>query len=187
MTRSIRRFLPVLAFAILTGAVAAPLVAQRAALTQEQRDQRWELERELQTLAVVERKVMMPMRDGVRLATDIYRPKNADGHGADRLRQDALQLQLLGRAQRRARRHDARRSTAIKRGYAYVVPERARPLLLRGQLRHPRPADHRRLRRDGLAHEAAVVERQGRHDRLLVDRGVAAGGRLARASRRSPR
>lgn len=31
----------------------------------------------LDSLAVVERKVMMPMRDGVRLATDVYRPKGA--------------------------------------------------------------------------------------------------------------
>ena len=26
-------------------------------------------------IAVIEEKVMMPMRDGIRLATDIYRPK----------------------------------------------------------------------------------------------------------------
>ena len=32
----------------------------------------WE---ELQEIAIIEEKVMMPMRDGVRLATDIYRPK----------------------------------------------------------------------------------------------------------------
>ena len=38
---------------------------------------RWEIEKELQSIAVVERKVMMPMRDGVRLATDIYRPRDA--------------------------------------------------------------------------------------------------------------
>ena len=42
-------------------------------------NRRWETERELQSVAVVERKLLMPMRDGVRLATDIYRPKNASG------------------------------------------------------------------------------------------------------------
>ncbi|AEI48890.1 CocE/NonD family hydrolase [Runella slithyformis] len=31
--------------------------------------------KKLQTIAVIDQKVMMPMRDGVRLATDIYRPK----------------------------------------------------------------------------------------------------------------
>ncbi|MFZ9002696.1 MAG: CocE/NonD family hydrolase [Robiginitalea sp.] len=37
-----------------------------------QNDQLWET---LQELAIVDQKVMLPMRDGVRLATDIYRPK----------------------------------------------------------------------------------------------------------------
>ena len=31
--------------------------------------------RKLNEIAFVDQKVMMPMRDGVRLATDIYRPK----------------------------------------------------------------------------------------------------------------
>ena len=30
----------------------------------------------LKEIAVVDQKVMMPMRDGIRLATDIYRPKS---------------------------------------------------------------------------------------------------------------
>ena len=63
-------------------------------------------ENELQSIAVVERKVMMPMRDGVRLATDIYRPKNATRQGADDLGAHAVQLQLLGHPERRAGRHD---------------------------------------------------------------------------------
>ena len=29
----------------------------------------------LQEIAIIDQKVMMPMRDGIRLATDIYRPK----------------------------------------------------------------------------------------------------------------
>ena len=32
----------------------------------------------LNEIAIVDQKVMVPMRDGVRLATDIYRPKNVD-------------------------------------------------------------------------------------------------------------
>jgi hypothetical protein len=35
--------------------------------------------KELESIATIERKLMVPMRDGVRLATDIYRPKNANG------------------------------------------------------------------------------------------------------------
>ena len=30
---------------------------------------------ELEEIAIVDQKIMMPMRDGIRLATDIYRPK----------------------------------------------------------------------------------------------------------------
>jgi putative CocE/NonD family hydrolase len=53
------------------------VTAQRGgAMTPEQSAARWNVERELQAIAIVERKVMMPMRDGVRLGTDIYRPKD---------------------------------------------------------------------------------------------------------------
>jgi len=50
-------------------------LAQRGAMTPEMAERRWAAEKELASLAVIERKVMLPMRDGVRLATDIYRPK----------------------------------------------------------------------------------------------------------------
>ena len=66
------------------GAVAIGFAQRGAGLAPDQAAKRWETEKELQSLAIVERKVMMPMRDGVRLATDIYRPKNATGEGADR-------------------------------------------------------------------------------------------------------
>jgi len=60
--------------------IAAPLVhAQPAALSATERQKRIDTEKELQSLAFVERKLMVPMRDGVRLATDVYRPKQASG------------------------------------------------------------------------------------------------------------
>lgn len=59
--------------------IAGMQAQQGTALTQEQRDQRLQTEKELESVAIIERKVMMPMRDGIRLATDIYRPKNASG------------------------------------------------------------------------------------------------------------
>ena len=34
------------------------------------------LEKQLESAAIIERKVMVPMRDGKRMATDIYRPKD---------------------------------------------------------------------------------------------------------------
>ena len=64
-----------LAFSLNSGLV---FTQQRGGpLTAEQEAKRWETEKELASVAVIDRKVMMPMRDGVRLATDIYRPKNA--------------------------------------------------------------------------------------------------------------
>lgn len=38
---------------------------------------RWATERELESLAVIERKVMISMRDGVRIPADVYYPKDA--------------------------------------------------------------------------------------------------------------
>jgi putative CocE/NonD family hydrolase len=74
---------------------------------------------ELAEIAIVDQKIMMPMRDGIRLATDIYRPKtdkkvpiifsrtpynfNSWGDGEEK----------IGTARRALE--------AIKRGYAYVV------------------------------------------------------------------
>ena len=76
--------------------------------------------RELQAIAVVDRKVMMPMRDGVRLATDIYRPKDASKKVPT----------IFVRTPYNFNFWDVRNGvpgdmtaalTAVKRGYAYVV------------------------------------------------------------------
>jgi uncharacterized protein len=77
MHRSIRR--TTLALLLVVAASATALAQRGGPLTDEQRARRWTLEEELQSIAIVERKVMVPMRDGVRLATDVYRPKNATG------------------------------------------------------------------------------------------------------------
>src|SRR5689334_25238104 len=49
--------------------------AGRPQVTTEQLDKRRAIENELQSIAIVERKLMIPMRDGVRIATDVYRHK----------------------------------------------------------------------------------------------------------------
>src|SRR5215470_3476326 len=71
--RSRRRLLALLT--TITSA-AALHAQQQSGLNAAEKQRRWDLENELQSIAVVDRKVMMPMPDGVRLATDIYRPKN---------------------------------------------------------------------------------------------------------------
>ncbi len=111
------RLFAALAIALAT---SAALPAQQRGLPPEQATRRWDLERELQTLAVVDRKVMMPMRDGVRLATDIYRPKSATGSVPIVFVKTPYNFNYW----------DVRNGvpsdmtgalTAIKRGYAYVV------------------------------------------------------------------
>ena len=120
MHRSIRRLI-VAASAASVVAAATVVFAQRGGpLTAEQVAQRWATENELQSIAIVERKVMVPMRDGKRMATDVYRPKDTSKKYPDHLCAHAIQLQLLGRAQWRAARPDGELE-AVKRGYAYVV------------------------------------------------------------------
>src|SRR5438132_3312865 len=48
----------------------------RVTLTPEVIARRNSIENELQSVAIVERKLMIPMRDGKRMATDVYRPKD---------------------------------------------------------------------------------------------------------------
>ena len=57
------------------------LLAQRNISPQELetlRARRDSLEQELEKVAIVERKLMIPMRDGVRMQLDVYRPKNVE-------------------------------------------------------------------------------------------------------------
>lgn len=59
--------------------LAVPGHAQGTPADTELVARRHALEAELQSRAVVERKLMIPMRDGVRLATDVYRPRDVEG------------------------------------------------------------------------------------------------------------
>jgi putative CocE/NonD family hydrolase len=63
--------------AILAALLAAAAHAQPGAtLTPQAAAARTATEKELASIAVIDRKVMVPMRDGKRMATDIYRPKD---------------------------------------------------------------------------------------------------------------
>lgn len=75
--------------------------------------------KELESIAIVDQKIMMPMRDGVRLATDIYRPKtdkkvpiifSKTPYNFNTWRDGELSTRTLKRA-----------LEVVKRGYAYVV------------------------------------------------------------------
>ncbi|MFT4850821.1 MAG: putative CocE/NonD family hydrolase [Sediminicola sp.] len=73
----------------------------------------------LNEIAIIDQKVMVPMRDGVRLATDIYRPKNVDKapiifsrtpYNFNSWRDGEENTRTANQAYE-----------AVKRGYAYVV------------------------------------------------------------------
>ncbi len=105
--------------ALCAGAIAT-VRAQQGTLTPAEREQRVRTEKELESVAIIERKVMVPMRDGIRLGTDIYRPKNASGKVPV----------IWVRTPYNFNFWDVRNGvpadmtaalTAVKRGYAYVL------------------------------------------------------------------
>lgn len=102
-------------------AMTLPLMAQRGgALSPDQAARRWSAERELQEVAVVERKVMVPMRDGIRLATDVYRPKGASGPVPTIWVRTPYNVNFWDVANG-VPSDMTQALTAVKRGYAYVV------------------------------------------------------------------
>jgi hypothetical protein len=108
----------VFASILATGAVT---IAQRGGtLSADQVAQRWSVEKELQSIAVVERKVMMPMRDGVRLATDVYHPKNAAGKVPTIFVRTPYNFNYWD-VRNGVPRDMTQMLTAVKRGYAYVI------------------------------------------------------------------
>jgi putative CocE/NonD family hydrolase len=112
----------IIRWSVLALALPAFLSAQppRAPLTPEQIAERWELENELQDIAVVERKLMVPMRDGVRLATDVYRPRNASGKVPIVWVRTPYNFNFWD-VRNGAPSDMTAALTAVKRGYAYVV------------------------------------------------------------------
>ena len=74
MHRTVRALMFAVAAAV---AATTSVPAQRPApLTDSAKAERWQIENELASLAIIERKVMIPMRDGIRIPADIYRPRD---------------------------------------------------------------------------------------------------------------
>ncbi len=119
MTRTARHFILAVVVALVS---AAGLIhaQQGGTLTEAQKAQRWAAENELQKLAVVDRKVMMPMRDGVRLATDVYRPKSVTGKVPTIWVRTPYNFNFWD-IQNGVPADMTAALTAIKHGYAYVV------------------------------------------------------------------
>src|SRR4051812_34028039 len=96
--------------------------AQRtqAQIDAETRQRRNQIETELESIAVVERKVMVPMRDGTRMQADIYRPKDTKAQYPTIFSRTPYNFNWwdvrLG-----APRDMTTILDAVKRGYSYVV------------------------------------------------------------------
>jgi putative CocE/NonD family hydrolase len=74
---------------------------------------------ELEEFAIIDQKIMMPMRDGIRLATDIYRPKT-DKKVPIIFSRTPYNFNSWGDGKQKTR--TAKKALeAVKRGYAYVV------------------------------------------------------------------
>ncbi len=78
-----------------------------------------EILQKLEAIAIIDQKVMMPMRDGVRLCTDIYRPKT-DQPVPIIFSRTPYNFNSWGDGERKTRTAE-RAYEAVKRGYAYVV------------------------------------------------------------------
>jgi putative CocE/NonD family hydrolase len=115
-------FLRLLLLIWLVAATGAPALvrAQQGTLNAADKQRRWDVENELQSIAVVERKLMLPMPDGVRLATDIYRPKNA-GAGVPVIWVRTPYNFNFWDVHNGVPADMTAALTAVKRGYAYVV------------------------------------------------------------------
>jgi len=73
----------------------------------------------LADIAIIDQKVMMPMRDGVRLSTDIYRPKT-DKKVPIIFSRTPYNFNSWGDGEERTRTYE-RALQAVEKGYAYVV------------------------------------------------------------------
>ena len=101
-------------------AIAPRAPAQgRAQPNPELIQQRWDKEKELESLAVIDRKVMVPMRDGARMATDVYRPKSAAGPVPIVFVRTPYNFNYWD-VRNGAPRDMSAELDAVKRGYAYV-------------------------------------------------------------------
>ncbi|MCA6073517.1 CocE/NonD family hydrolase [Fulvivirga sedimenti] len=78
-----------------------------------------DIREKLEEIAIIDQKVMMPMRDGVRLATDIYRPKTQEKVPVIFSR-TPYNFNSWGDGEERTRTYE-RAMEAVSHGYAYVV------------------------------------------------------------------
>jgi len=106
---------------LILAAIAAPVLCAQpgTALTPQAAAARAATEKELQSLAIVDRKVMVAMRDGKRMATDIYRPKDTSKRYPVIFVRTPYNFNFWD-VRNGVPRDMTAELAAVKRGYAYV-------------------------------------------------------------------
>jgi hypothetical protein len=105
---------------LLAVITAGLTLAQRGGpMTKEDRAKRNTTEAELEEIAIVDRKVMVPMPDGKRMATDIYRPKDTSKRYPVIFVRTPYNFNFWD-VRNGVWRDMANELAAVKRGYAYV-------------------------------------------------------------------
>ncbi len=100
-------------FAVAVLVVVCLIVGTPWALADDEEIEK--LEKRLDKIASVDKKMMVPMRDGVRLATDVYRPKDAEGPLPTIFMRTPYNFNKLGEWRLKAL------VRAMENGYAYVL------------------------------------------------------------------
>lgn len=120
--------LAVLTFCLVLQFPASEVVYSqgRGGATPEAIERRKAIEKELQSIAIVERKLMIPMRDGTRIATDVYRPRDTSKKYPAIFVRTPYNFNYWD-VRNNAPRDLSSELEAVKRGYAYVqMNERGR-------------------------------------------------------------
>jgi putative CocE/NonD family hydrolase len=112
-------FLFLAAAGLAVAASSAPAQRGGAANQDSLRARRWEIEKELESLAVIDRKVMIRMRDGTHIPADIYRPKDTSKKYPGIWVRTPYNFNYWD-IQLGAPRDMTAALTAVKRGYAYI-------------------------------------------------------------------
>jgi putative CocE/NonD family hydrolase len=92
---------------------------QRGGLTPEQVARRNSVEQELESVAIIDRKLMIPMRDGKRMAADVYRPKDTSKKYPIVFSRTPYNFNFWD-VRNGVPRDLSTELDAVKRGYAYV-------------------------------------------------------------------
>src|SRR6185295_16862678 len=117
MRRAILSTLIIIIASILVGIPSVP--GQRGGASSELSARRNAIEAELQSLAVVDRKLMIPMRDGKRMAADVYRPKDTSKKYPTIFVRTPYNFNFWD-VRTGAPRDMTNELEAVKRGYAFV-------------------------------------------------------------------